>query len=458
MGGPRADEPEAAIMCALKIEYEAVALLVDEWYDDDSRSLKAPNDTNTYLFGRMGDVDIVLIRLAESGKVGAGRSAASLQSIYPGLKILLLTGICGGVPSSAEGEEEEEELLLGDVIIGTSMVPYDNGKRYDGGFEIKKGIVEDGPSRLGQGIRQLLAYLEMDDWRAQFEDDAAGFLDELQAKAASGRRRRSKLYKYPGAANDRCFAPGHLHKHHHPSSTGHAYAYAYACATCRRSADSVCSEARNLSCEQLGCGGGDDDDAHTVRRQRREQQQQQQAPAVHFGCVGSADTVMKSAGHRDALAKAYNIVGFEMEAAGVWGLLPCLVVKGVSDYADGHKNDTWQGYAAAAAAAAAKTLLTQHGEAMLDSPGNSSKGGGQSAAAVRARRPQNAQQRTAKYGDLRAEIRCYRCDWDNHILPNCYARDSTVAEARRIRRREKRCENCGGDDHHGNDCSWEDLR
>jgi nucleoside phosphorylase len=37
---------------------------------------------------------------------------------------------------------------------------------------------------------------------------------------------------------------------------------------------------------------------------------------------------------------------------------PCLVIRGVCDYADSHKNDIWQPYAAAVAAAYAKKLLS----------------------------------------------------------------------------------------------------
>ena len=37
---------------------------------------------------------------------------------------------------------------------------------------------------------------------------------------------------------------------------------------------------------------------------------------------------------------------------------PCLVIRGICDYADSHKNKQWQGYAAATAAAYAKELLS----------------------------------------------------------------------------------------------------
>lgn len=46
-----------------------------------------------------------------------------------------------------------------------------------------------------------------------------------------------------------------------------------------------------------------------------------------------------------------------MEAAGALADFPCLVVRGISDYADSYKSDRWQGYAAAAAAAYARELF-----------------------------------------------------------------------------------------------------
>jgi hypothetical protein len=46
-----------------------------------------------------------------------------------------------------------------------------------------------------------------------------------------------------------------------------------------------------------------------------------------------------------------------MEAAGVMDEYPCVVVRGICDYADSHKNKGWQNYAAATAAAYAKGLL-----------------------------------------------------------------------------------------------------
>ncbi|KAF9767936.1 hypothetical protein IL306_014831 [Fusarium sp. DS 682] len=80
-------------------------------------------------------------------------------------------------------------------------------------------------------------------------------------------------------------------------------------------------------------------------------------PRIFYGNIGSGNTVMKSAIKRDLIAEKENIICFEMEAAGLMNDFPCLVIRGVSDYADSHKNEKWQPYAAVIAAAYAKRLL-----------------------------------------------------------------------------------------------------
>ena len=52
-----------------------------------------------------------------------------------------------------------------------------------------------------------------------------------------------------------------------------------------------------------------------------------------------------------------NVLCVEMEAAGLMNNFPCVVIRGICDYADSHKNADWQEHAAAVAAAFAKELL-----------------------------------------------------------------------------------------------------
>ena len=66
---------------------------------------------------------------------------------------------------------------------------------------------------------------------------------------------------------------------------------------------------------------------------------------------------MKDASIRDKLIEEKEILCFEMEAAGLMNQFPCLVIRGICDYSDSHKNKEWQGYAAMTAASYARDLL-----------------------------------------------------------------------------------------------------
>src|SRR5882757_10051404 len=74
--------------------------------------------------------------------------------------------------------------------------------------------------------------------------------------------------------------------------------------------------------------------------------------------IGSANTVVKDAVLREGLRRAWRIICVEMEAAGLMDSFPCLVIRGIFDYADSHKNKKWHPYAAATAAAYMKEVLS----------------------------------------------------------------------------------------------------
>ncbi|RKK66726.1 hypothetical protein BFJ69_g15146 [Fusarium oxysporum] len=99
------------------------------------------------------------------------------------------------------------------------------------------------------------------------------------------------------------------------------------------------------------------DPAYLVHRTRRGEQEDD--PAIHYGLIASANQLMKDALARDKLAASMDVLCFEMEAAGLMNHFPCLVIRGICDYSDSHKNKEWQGFAAMMAAAYAKDLLRQ---------------------------------------------------------------------------------------------------
>ena len=90
---------------------------------------------------------------------------------------------------------------------------------------------------------------------------------------------------------------------------------------------------------------------------RPERTEDDDNPAIHYGLIASANQLMKDALTRDKLAAEEDILCFEMAAAGLMNHFPCLVIRGICDYSDSHKNEAWQGYAAMTAAAYTKDLL-----------------------------------------------------------------------------------------------------
>ncbi|KAL2839099.1 hypothetical protein BJY01DRAFT_29180 [Aspergillus pseudoustus] len=349
---------EVAIVCALPTEYNAVVELVDHFWEDYGYEYgRTREDANTYTTARIGNSDVVLVLLSGAGKAIAASSATSLRSSYPGIKLLLLTGICGGVPLVGT----EEGILLGDVVISETVIQYDYGRRYPDKF-IMKHIVEESLSRPAKGVRNLVALFRTNRALHRLQQRAAFFLEQIQDKPLS--EGSTTNYQYPGTANDRLFTANFRHKHHRASDC--------LCRHWQTGSDPVCEESRTLSCEELGC-----DEEYPIQRHRLEakrrlehegRNKEAQAPFIFVGRIGSGDIVLKSGEDRDRIAKLHSILAFEMEGAGAWDELPCIVVKGVSDYADSHKNNKWQDFAAATAASTMKALLERY--TPIDKPRN----------------------------------------------------------------------------------------
>ncbi|KAL7817986.1 ankyrin repeat-containing domain protein [Trichoderma aethiopicum] len=90
-----------------------------------------------------------------------------------------------------------------------------------------------------------------------------------------------------------------------------------------------------------------------------EREDRDEPVTIHYGLIASGNQVIKDARLRDKLNASLGgkVLCVEMEAAGLMESFPCLVIRGICDYADSHKNKKWQKYAALVAAAYAKELL-----------------------------------------------------------------------------------------------------
>jgi len=83
---------------------------------------------------------------------------------------------------------------------------------------------------------------------------------------------------------------------------------------------------------------------------------------IHRGKIGASNSLIKDKSKRDEIAHENGIIAFEMEGSGVaeatWNAgIGYLLIRGVCDYGDENKEDSWQEYAANVAAIYCTALL-----------------------------------------------------------------------------------------------------
>lgn len=133
-------------------------------------------------------------------------------------------------------------------------------------------------------------------------------------------RRTLSRFKFPGVENDFLYPPTYTHRQ------------------------------KGVSCEQSGC-----DPRRRIARRRDDEDDS--FVVVHRGTIASGELVLKDSKKRDDLAGEHGVLCFKIEAVGALTDFPYIVIRGISDYCDSHKNDQWYGYAAAVAAAYARQLF-----------------------------------------------------------------------------------------------------
>ncbi|KAI1302935.1 nucleoside phosphorylase domain-containing protein [Xylaria venustula] len=330
---PHRNEIAIAIICALPLEADAVMALFDHHWDIQLFG-NTEGDKNAYSVGKIGCHNVVLVHMPGMGRTPAATVATSCRASFPGIMLALVVGICGAVPF----DRRSTEVVLGDVVISDRLVIYDFGRQFPDKF-MRKEETHDSARKPPEAIRNFLSKMKARIYQNMLRNRTGLHLETLI---------RSGYPAYPGVTEHRLFEPSYRHKHQDLS----------ACTQCASSAGfngSVCDEARISTCDTLGC-----DLAKLVARRRHSHiidSDKDWLPAIHFGAYASGDRVMKSGEHRDQIADREKVIAFEMEGAGVWEIFPCIIIKGVCDYADSHKNKKWQDYAAITAAASLKAFL-----------------------------------------------------------------------------------------------------
>ena len=315
-----------------------VQAIMDEDYTNHGIEYqRAQFDRNAYTLGLIGRHNVVLVYMPGMGNTNSASVAADLRSSFQAIEIVFVVGICGIVSTNPE---TKDELVLGDCIISTSVAQYDNARLFPKGFEPKTGR-DDILGRASPLIRALIAKLKTNTNRTRLTRQLVDLLCDLQTK-------RHGL-AYPGAAQDKLFDSTYIHQHHDSDLR---------CSECNQDMDTC-----KRDCEALGC-----DDIYLINRARLSGSDPSLLhPRIHFGTFGSSNTLMRSGLDRDNLSEHSGIIAFEMESAGIWDTFPTIIIKAGCDYADSHKNKTWQNYAAASAACMLKVFLHQL-ETWQDSP------------------------------------------------------------------------------------------
>ncbi|KAF2402851.1 hypothetical protein EJ06DRAFT_536387 [Trichodelitschia bisporula] len=296
-------------ICALPMELAAAQEMLDEEHQSLPQNAA---DSNVYVLGRIGGHNVVIacLPVGQMGTNAAASVATQMQLAFSSVRLGLIVGIGGGVPSTAD-------VRLGDVVVSQpfkdhgGVVQYDFGKTTPYKFE-RTGSLNSPP----QVFLKAIASLEANNLR-----ERVGFLHSL-----------SKLAQYPRFARDKA-GPDDLYRvtYNHEGGPDD-------CQKCRKE--------------------------YVVRRQPRGDD-----VVVHYGTIASGNQVMRDAKERDKVSrKLGGVLCFEMEAAGLMNSFPCLVVRGICDYSDSHKNKSWQPYAAGTAAAYAKELLLLVPPAKVEMP------------------------------------------------------------------------------------------
>jgi nucleoside phosphorylase len=296
-------------ICALDVELAAARALLDL---EHPRLPSISGDQNIYRFGSINGHNVVIVCLAdgETGNNLAATVATRMAMIFPSLRFRLMVGIGGGVPSLPDND-----IRLGDVVVSSAsdehggVVQYDRGKTVQGRDFKRTGSLDRPPEVLRQAVSQLRATYRLKRSRH------AEYLTEMVSKYedfASPAAKRGE--------QDMLFNPDYEHQ----------------------------GEFGYPTCESC-------DATQIVQRSPRSSN-----PVIHYGVIASGNQVMKNGLERDRVSRELGgALCFEMEAAGLMNTFSCLVIRGICDYSDSHKNKNWQSYAAAVAAVYTKELLDE---------------------------------------------------------------------------------------------------
>ncbi|KLJ12439.1 hypothetical protein EMPG_12516 [Blastomyces silverae] len=262
-------------------------------------------DTDIYTFGRIGKHCVVIACPGPAyGWLSASNRGRDMMHKFKSLQVVLMVGIGGGIPSAAN------DIRLGDVVIS-----YPTGTR---GCVLQYDMSEDGKFSCTEFLKRppRLLLTAVNRMRAAaFQKDLCYPTYIQQALQRNTQMLRD--FDRPGSQYDRLFQ---IQYEHPPTAT---------------------------TCDECST------EWEVVRDEREDHVSQ-----PHYGIIISANVAIKNGEIREQLQKDTEALCLEMDDTTVlMHDFPCIVIRGICDYADSHKYRQWQGYAALAAASYTKELL-----------------------------------------------------------------------------------------------------
>jgi nucleoside phosphorylase len=267
-------------ICALPLEMAAAKAMLDETH---APLQQRPGDDNSYTMGEIFGHNIVLACLPAGiyGTTSANAVAVNMLSTYRQIRLGLMVGIGGGVPSKTN------DIRLGDIVVsrpsgsfGGGVVQYDYGKTVHGGEFEHTGTLDKPP----QVLLTALSNVQSNEMLGKSRINE--FLAEIPVKYPALSR-----FTYPHGETDLLYQA----EYDHPD--------------------------QSLSCDECKC-----DKDMVVQRATRPSRD----PRVFYGLITSGNQVLKHGLTRDQLAAKHGMICFEMEASGLMDHFPCLVIRGIT--------------------------------------------------------------------------------------------------------------------------------
>ncbi|KAJ6209788.1 hypothetical protein PSV09DRAFT_2258257 [Bipolaris maydis] len=312
-------------ICALPTELTAARFFLDDLHAERLEQ-QDTRDDNAHVLGSIKGHNVAIATLPYGiyGTSSAASVARDMLRTFKNIRIGLMVGIGGGAPTPTNN------VQLGDVVVSVpqngnvGIFQYQHGKNIqDRSFQYTGHLNK--PTALLLGAVASL--------KSKFTINGNRIAESVDALVTKYPRLQSEFGR-PHPTSDRLYNSDFIHL---DDENG-----------LHRSCDAVCGFGSARIVDRTGWPKRYD------------------KSVVFHGVIASADILMKNAKERDTLSHETGVLCFEMEASGLMDRFPCLVVRGICDYSDTHKNDQWQGYAAMCAAAYTKELLAMVAPSKVD--------------------------------------------------------------------------------------------